>query len=40
MIEKITDEQEKFLKAEGKVVVKACPVAERHILSHINYCHI
>ena len=23
MIEKITDEQEKFLKAEGKVVVKA-----------------
>ena len=24
MIEKITDEQEKFLKAEGKVVVKAC----------------
>ena len=35
MIEKITDEQEKFLKAEGKVVVKACPGSGKtYIVAH------
>ena len=40
MVKKMTDEQQEFLNAEGKVVIKACPGSGRLILLRINYCHM
>ena len=40
MKEQLTEEQKKFLTAEGKVVVKHVLEVEKLIRLHINYCLI